>query len=452
MCHSASLLCWLIYLKYCYLLFTKSVSVFQGSPLDLGSKESRIPVLFVQNPGASGTDAPSRLGYGCGWDIVLPGGWSLPFWIALSHCEAHAAGLEELRHVDFEQSELHFPDHFPDTPAGANLNLSCYVKAAEKYDRIPPAKRINYKTLKVEAPFHFPWKELVDGWMAPRFSNVNGFCCLRNRDFLQLLQKLVNGCSQVLSKRRFPETGALLEAASQKLQVIRNDPYVVPVHLVMCSRGISGKFSMICIPEDDDVAQYMKSPKEPGLVNECGCKRTKNSAKSNKRKQGKSSLTEPMSKKSKLEVDDIVTSSSADCARLGIDVKNVSSSSICLEHSAVLLEQTCNLPDKVSKDVKKSLPYVGDVVNSCSRKVIGYVVTDSGLAYTKGLGASLGFVSLQGLLSLIERQKMHVHRNANDEKANSSIGNFASSGVLILVRSTRCGHYRFARLNILQKI
>lgn len=359
--------------------------------------------------------------------------------------------------MDFEQSVLHFPDQFPDTPSGADTNSSCYVKAAEKYNRIPPAKRINYKKLKVEAPFHFPWKELVDGWKAPGLLNAaemtNGFCCLRNRNLLQLLQKLVNGCSRPTGKERIPESSAVLEAAHQKLQVIRNDPYLVPVHLVMCSRGVCGKFSMICIPEDDDVAQYMKSPKEPGLVNECGRKRTKNVVKSNKRKQEDTCVTEPISKKSKLEVDNIDTSGSTD-GRLGNDVKNISSSSICLEHSAVLLEQTStNLPDKVSKDVKKSLPFVADVVTSCSRKVVGYVVTESGLAYTKGLGAALGFLSLQGLLSLTERQKMHVRRNANDEKANSSIGgHFAPSGVLALVRSTRCGHYRFARLNILQKI
>lgn len=50
-----------------------------GSQLDLGPCESKIPILLVQQPGKmAGEDRP---GWGSGWDIYLPKGWGMAFWI-----------------------------------------------------------------------------------------------------------------------------------------------------------------------------------------------------------------------------------------------------------------------------------------------------------------------------------------------------------------------------------
>lgn len=50
-----------------------------GSHLDLGPCESKIPILLVQQPGKmAGEDRP---GWGSGWDIYLPKGWGMAFWI-----------------------------------------------------------------------------------------------------------------------------------------------------------------------------------------------------------------------------------------------------------------------------------------------------------------------------------------------------------------------------------
>lgn len=50
-----------------------------GSHLDLGPCESKIPILLVQQPGKmAGED---RRGWGSGWDIYLPKGWGMAFWI-----------------------------------------------------------------------------------------------------------------------------------------------------------------------------------------------------------------------------------------------------------------------------------------------------------------------------------------------------------------------------------
>lgn len=50
-----------------------------GSQLDLGPCESKIPILLVQQPGKmAGEDRP---GWGSGWDVYLPKGWGMAFWI-----------------------------------------------------------------------------------------------------------------------------------------------------------------------------------------------------------------------------------------------------------------------------------------------------------------------------------------------------------------------------------
>lgn len=50
-----------------------------GSQLVLGPHESKIPILLIQQPGkVTGDD---RQGWGSGWDVLLPKGWGMAFWI-----------------------------------------------------------------------------------------------------------------------------------------------------------------------------------------------------------------------------------------------------------------------------------------------------------------------------------------------------------------------------------
>ncbi|CAJ0922841.1 unnamed protein product, partial [Ranitomeya imitator] len=57
----------------------RSSLLVPGSKLQLGNRESKIPVLLIQQPGkVTGKDRP---GWGSGWDICLPKGWGMAFWI-----------------------------------------------------------------------------------------------------------------------------------------------------------------------------------------------------------------------------------------------------------------------------------------------------------------------------------------------------------------------------------
>lgn len=431
-------------------------------------QESRVPVLLVQNPGVSGMVASTggasmvgTAGYGCGWDIILPSGWSLPFWIALNHSEAHPAGLQELRHISFERPELIFPDNYPDTCAGAEMNLSEYVKANVKYGKIPPAKRINYKKLKVKAPFHYPWKELIAGWKKTDdtggiattecvTSETENFYCLRSKSLLQSLQMLMSKTDgQNRRKRDVEKEAAKQEAALVALQKLSHMPCLVPVHLKLFGRGAPGRFSMICVPEEKDLSKYYESSGSPVHVHEDGIKKRrkeilnaedkKEMIKTRKRNYNEDSNLAPPTKKQKLGVG-----------------KNKPETTVGLNEQSPgnLSEPVSEMCEKVTTTVSEVLPVVGDVVQHCSRLNLGYVTSGSGVSFSKGCGSALGFVSLCGLLSLIENQKNQCEkiRCVNEgQNVRNKWKEIALKGMIVLVRSTRAEHYRFAKLDILQR-
>lgn len=34
-------------------------------------------------------------GYGAGWDLIVPAGWGMPFWLSIVHAGARVAGVRE---------------------------------------------------------------------------------------------------------------------------------------------------------------------------------------------------------------------------------------------------------------------------------------------------------------------------------------------------------------------
>lgn len=59
----------------------KSELLVPGSRLQATARHSRIPVLLVQQPGKqTGIEMGS---WGAGWDLLLPKGWGMAFWVPL---------------------------------------------------------------------------------------------------------------------------------------------------------------------------------------------------------------------------------------------------------------------------------------------------------------------------------------------------------------------------------
>uniref|UniRef100_A0A9L0TL34 POP1 homolog, ribonuclease P/MRP subunit n=1 Tax=Equus caballus TaxID=9796 RepID=A0A9L0TL34_HORSE len=140
----------------------RSELLVPGSQLVLGPQESKIPILLIQQPGkVTGDD---RRGWGSGWDVLLPRGWGMAFWIPFIYRGARVGGLKEaIVHSQYKRSP-HIPGDFPDCPAGILFAEEQAKNLLEKYQRRPPAKRPNYVKLGTLAPFCCPWQQLTRDW------------------------------------------------------------------------------------------------------------------------------------------------------------------------------------------------------------------------------------------------------------------------------------------------
>lgn len=87
-----------------------------GERCDFEKKLQPIPILLIQRPGSSDSH---RLGYGCGWDIIVPPTYGLSTWMCLIMWGAKAGALRETETVLREGLEDEF---LPDTLSAIAYN------------------------------------------------------------------------------------------------------------------------------------------------------------------------------------------------------------------------------------------------------------------------------------------------------------------------------------------
>lgn len=87
-----------------------------------------LPVLLMQRPGSSDPKF-KRLGYGCGWDVIVPAGYGISTWMCLIMWGARAGGIRESETVCRESG---FDEFEPDTLTGKR---NCEEKYQELRDR-----------------------------------------------------------------------------------------------------------------------------------------------------------------------------------------------------------------------------------------------------------------------------------------------------------------------------
>lgn len=340
-----------------------------GSVPDLGTKESCIPVLVVQNPGyqkgGSRHSVNNAVGvdFGSGWDIVMPAGWSMAFWIAFIYRGAKAVGLREQKSLAFEAGELTFPDCCPDTPSATETSSSRAADLRAAHDRRPPAKRCNYEKMGVPAPFHCPWLELVRGWMRTcehgKDCGVDQqFYCIRTRSLLRLLNDVCSGVayrSKSTDQNRSVECSA---AADLSTELLQRGPAIVKVQVMMSGRGAPAQFALICLPSEEDVLAPSRGRTDAqGVVG--------------------NDPTEPIRR----------------------------------------------------DPIFFRYPSPATVLGSTARPTLGFVV-EGGFSHATGRGSGVGFVSVLGLKTLLERKRDRASRTT------------------VLVRCTRSLQYRPAELRI----
>lgn len=88
-----------------------------------------VPVLLMQRPGCSESKY-KRLGYGCGWDVIVPAGYGISTWMCLIMWGARAGGLRESETICRESGLDEFE---PDTLTGVRNSEDKYQELRERY-------------------------------------------------------------------------------------------------------------------------------------------------------------------------------------------------------------------------------------------------------------------------------------------------------------------------------
>ncbi|XP_040354862.2 ribonucleases P/MRP protein subunit POP1 [Ixodes scapularis] len=362
----------------------RSRNPIPGAPLDIGEEESRIPILLVRKEGSR-----SNLGFGSGWDVVLPSHWARPFWIALVYRGARAAGLRELRSLSLETGYPCFPFDHPDTRATQEYEEANRRELMAKHLRYPPDKRPSFQKLGVPCPFFFPWKELVHQWAAAVNAAHSGdgqgtgkerpFFVLRSRKVTRRLAALL---TEENKERKRPHGHAPTLEAIRGIRSAATETGVDLSRALACvwvscrSKGVPNRFDSICIPKADDLSTGSPSDGSTGpceSLHKVPRKRKGAEKKGAKRKK------------------------------------------------------------KVARPTVEELlarPAAGDVVNCCSRRLIGCMVGGD-YCFSEAAGRGVGYVSVLGLLEFVEESARR------------------GTKPLVLLRHQHSVQYRFASLWVL---
>ncbi|RPB01057.1 POPLD-domain-containing protein [Choiromyces venosus 120613-1] len=85
------------------------------------------------------------------WTVLLPWKWVQPVWYGIVHSGPNIkfGGLDELRQINYENSNGNFPDDFPGTKAGMTEELRKGVERKEWWDKRPKGKRIEWGSVKI---------------------------------------------------------------------------------------------------------------------------------------------------------------------------------------------------------------------------------------------------------------------------------------------------------------
>jgi ribonuclease P/MRP protein subunit POP1 len=163
----------------------RQANLVPGAAIKLGSYTSHVPLLLCQHRGGG---VPC---WGSGLEVLLPGGWGRPFWLALVYNGARAGGLREATAAAFECATLPFPLSCPDSQGGADHDGQQEASSVATYFKRPLAKRVNHLSLGIWFPFKAPWKILVQEWTGNADecgSLMEDFFVLRDRNELTKAQ------------------------------------------------------------------------------------------------------------------------------------------------------------------------------------------------------------------------------------------------------------------------
>ncbi|PCH40247.1 POP1-domain-containing protein [Wolfiporia cocos MD-104 SS10] len=141
----------------------RSANLIPGRKLTPTDNDNVVPVMLIQRSVESPTISTSSSNYTSdsaslhGWTLIVPSGWAMPFFSSLIYTGTRIAGQRERATQAFESGCAYFPRDYPTTDAYDAFATERGEEEAAKWERTPPAKRVNYAKLGTRSPWQPDW-------------------------------------------------------------------------------------------------------------------------------------------------------------------------------------------------------------------------------------------------------------------------------------------------------
>ena len=96
-----------------------------------------------------------------GWKLIIPAGWSMAFFNSLVFTGTRVGGQRERQTQAFEAGSAYFPRDYPFTQAYTLYAQDREKQEKERWNRKPPAKRVNYQKLGIRSPWRADWEVIL---------------------------------------------------------------------------------------------------------------------------------------------------------------------------------------------------------------------------------------------------------------------------------------------------
>nr|CAG4651899.1 EOG090X07PD [Triops cancriformis] len=226
----------------------RSKLLVPGTNLNLGERESRIPVLLVRTPNPN----PDVGEFGLGWDLIVPAGWGIAFWMNLVYRGGRVGGLKELRGFYYESGVLDPNLSLPDTRSSPRELTLEKQKLMEEYFKKPPKNRVNFIKLGTVCPFIPHWNQLIQDW----YSTLGKWYVLRK------------ACKQLDDLRQVWCSNSAAETLSRLERTFASQKCLVAVQVVCLGKGKPDHNCSISLPTDEDLQKLETNPSFVGPVEE----------------------------------------------------------------------------------------------------------------------------------------------------------------------------------------
>ncbi|KAF9267501.1 POP1-domain-containing protein [Marasmius fiardii PR-910] len=137
----------------------RAKNLIPGTPLSALRQDDRVPLILIQRSLENSEQDTEAVH---GFTLLLPAGWGMAFLSSLTHTGTRVGGQRERAHQAFEGGRPYFPRDFPGTALYAAHSRGKEEEEKAKWDRTPPAKRVNFEKLGTRSPWRADWEVVLE--------------------------------------------------------------------------------------------------------------------------------------------------------------------------------------------------------------------------------------------------------------------------------------------------